>query len=148
MSRTSQGHYQTQTVATRDHLLIANRASRLYDRSDPMCSRGFNAVGKREEGVRRHHRPACALAGFVTGEHDRVNPTHLTGAYADSRAILGIYDGVAFDMAADAPRKGKVSQLRCVRTVLGYDAPVGRIEVLSAVVRFLDQGAGRRRCGC
>ena len=70
----------------------------------------------------------------MTGKHDGVDATHLAGAHANGRSIFGVYDGVAFDMAADAPGEREIGQLFRIGQPFGYDAPVGRIKVLLAVV--------------
>ena len=77
-----------------------------------------SANGK--EGVRRHHRSlgrrlretgvVRRVLGLARGDARGIDPAHLAGADADGGEILGIDDGVRFDVLGDAEGKAQIAQ--------------------------------------
>ena len=60
-------HREAGLVGGGDHLVVADRAARLDDRGRAGFGRGEQAVGEREEGVRRDRRADRARLGPAVG---------------------------------------------------------------------------------
>ena len=136
MSNPCEDHGDSEAICGGDYILIFNAAARLDDSGGAGCGHGFKAVWEREEGVRGGHATLKRENGFHGAEFGGVHAAHLACADAESLAVLGIDDGVRFDMLANAPCKEQASQLLgCGRTPRDHiqfrlvdAAPVGVLE--------------------
>ena len=111
VAHAGEDHRQAGRIRRRDHVRVVDRASRLDHGLGPRLGRGDQRVRERDEGVgRRHraHRTALLFArgprgvgGLERGDARGVEPAHLARADADRGAVLGIDDGVGFDVLAN-----------------------------------------------
>ncbi len=86
---------------------------------------------------------------LARGDARGIHPAHLSGADADGGEILGIDDGVGFDMLGDAEREPEITQLRIGRRTPGHG--LERDVIGNSVVTTLHQqaaGDGLRRQAC
>ena len=81
----SEQHGQIQAIGGGDDFCVPNRPARLYDRRNASHGGLLDAIGKREEGVRGHHRPLGLLSGLGHRQPNRVNPAHLSRSHAIHR---------------------------------------------------------------
>src|ERR1700719_2737150 len=104
-------HREVVAVGDLDRHLVANRAARLDDRTDPGARREGDPIGEREVRVAGHHRHPGPIAGPAQGYLDRYLAARLGGPDAHRRTVAGQDDRVRTDVADRPPGEEQVGQL-------------------------------------
>src|SRR5690554_1670822 len=139
MAHASEDHGQAMLVGGIDHFLIAHGATRLVHCGDTGCCGGIDAITEGEEGIGRHHG-ARYLQTFVrsldAGDLGGVDAAHLAGADTDGLTVLGIDDGVGFDVLGHFPAEQQITNLLFGGLALGDDLQLRRIDHAQITVLY------------
>ena len=125
-------HGEPVLVGSRDDLFVSNRAPWM-DCGRGSIGRSFEKpVREWKEGIRGDHAAVeiqLGLLAFGDGNLLVIDTAHLTGAYTDGLAILGIDDCVTLHVFGHSPRKIEVFPLFLGGLALGDHGAAG-FEVL------------------
>ena len=111
MAHAGEDHSKARFVGGGDNFVIAHRATGLDDGGDTGLGSGDQTIREGEEGVRGGDATAChgfsqpgftgGIFGLAGGDTSRVNAAHLTRSNANCGPVLGIDDGVGFNVLGD-----------------------------------------------
>ena len=111
MSHSGEQHGDTGLVGRCNNFVVADRAAGLDDSGYAGFSSGIDTVAEREEGITGHYRTHHVQAGVRSlGARDTrgVHAAHLPGPDPHGRAVLGVDDGVGFDVLGHAPGEQQI----------------------------------------
>src|SRR6478609_3141668 len=104
-------HGDTGGFSCRDHFVVSDGSSRLYDRGDAGGNRCFNPIREWEEGIASEDAAPGSIAGTLDGDVYALDPVGLAAPDTGDRRFLRQHDGIRFDVAGGFPGEDKVPEL-------------------------------------
>ena len=110
MAAASHGHRYSGSIGSLDHLLVADRTTRLDNRGYSSGDRSLDSVGEREKSVTGQHRPDRTLLRFSDRDANTLQSIWLTAPDPENGLIAGEHDGIGFHQRRCPPGESEIVQ--------------------------------------